>query len=339
MSRGHGLDADGVRHVARTLLHAADRAGARLTLGNRAESPALLAFAFHHLFENKREIDGAHVDPYQPIDVRAFECFLEYFLERDYTFVSTNQVVAGLAPGSPSVLVTFDDGYSSALRAAEVLRRYAVPATFFISSTHVAVGKAFWWDVLYRERTRQGVAAVTIHREKESLLGRRPDEAEAHVKTAFGEHVLKLSRDEVGRPMTDDELRELALEPLVTLGNHTADHAILTGLEDDEVRTQIARCQQYLASVTGTPPEAIAYPNGDCSRRVAGIARSEHLRLGLTAVPRKNRLPLVGETVMALGRYFLDGDSPVVEQCRVCCSDIQLLHAARRVRSAMRPVQ
>jgi peptidoglycan/xylan/chitin deacetylase (PgdA/CDA1 family) len=321
--------------IARTLLQGADRVGAALARTDRPGPPALRAFMFHHLFENRKEIERGQVDPHQPIDMQDFEVFLEFFLEQGYGFVTTRQVADGLRPDGRYALVTFDDGYASALRAAATLRRYRVPATFFISSSHVASGKAFWWDVLYRERTRQALSPAAIRREKETLLRRRSRDAEAYVKAEFGEQALSVTAGDAGRPMSPRELSELAEDPLVTLGNHTADHAILTALPDDEVEQQIGECQAYLAGVTGSAPDAIAYPNGNHSPRIVRIARASHIRVGMTAAPRRNRLPLGPGAEMALGRYCLDGDSPVIEQCRTCSSDIQLLYAARRLRRAM----
>jgi peptidoglycan/xylan/chitin deacetylase (PgdA/CDA1 family) len=263
--------------------------------------------------------------------VRDVELLLDHFLELGYRFVTADQVASGLDPESHCAMVTFDDGYHSALRVLPVLRQFRVPATFFVSSSHVAEGKGFWWDVLYRERSRRGTPVAAIRREKEYWLRRPPIEAEAHVTAAFGVDALSTSPGDSWRAMTPRELRELAQDPLATLGNHTADHANLTLLDEGEVRAQIRRCQSYLSGVTGAPPLAIAYPGGRRSRRIDVVARSEGLRLGMTIEPHKNRLPLRDGEEMALGRYCFGNDAPIVEQCRTCRSGIQLLNTARRL--------
>ncbi|MEJ7665168.1 MAG: polysaccharide deacetylase family protein [Hymenobacter sp.] len=64
--------------------------------------------------------------------------------------MSPADVLRGLDPAGKYALITFDDGYFNNHLALPVLRRYGVPATFFISSHHVLSGQAFWWDVVYR---------------------------------------------------------------------------------------------------------------------------------------------------------------------------------------------
>lgn len=321
--------------MARTLLRAADRAAAAVTLARRRERPMLLAFAFHHIFEDQREVESGHVDPHQPIVAGDLEVFLEHFLQRGYRFVGADAVADGLPPGAPCAMVTFDDGYHSALRAMSVLQRFGVPGTFFISASYVAEEKAYWWDVLYRERSRRGTPAAAILREKEHWLRLGTAQAEAHVRREFGSAALSTRGTDSFRTLTAAELKALACHPMAVIGNHTADHTDLTMLSDEAAGAQIGRCQMYLVRTTGTRPRVIAYPHGRCSSRVAAIAHAEGLRLGFTAEPCGIRLPIRrGE--MTLGRYCLTGDAPVEEQCRVCRSGVQLLHLARRTRMRLR---
>jgi peptidoglycan/xylan/chitin deacetylase (PgdA/CDA1 family) len=59
--------------------------------------------------------------------------------------------LGGDADQPPSVIVTFDDGYSDNFHAARpVLERHGVPATFFIISGYVGRPHEFWWDELDR---------------------------------------------------------------------------------------------------------------------------------------------------------------------------------------------
>jgi len=288
----------------------------------------LVAFVFHSLFDNQREAESAASDPHQNLLSSQLAELIEYFLHHQYRFVSPAQIDAGLDPQGYYAWLTFDDGYGNNTRAVPVLKSLGVPATFFVSTNHIAAGKAFWWDVLYRERVRQGRSARAIQRERAALKWLSADRIESYLVSQFGVRAFQPVGD-LDRPMTIAELRHLAAEPLVTVGNHTADHSILTNLDDDSARDQIAACQRYLAEALGTSPLAIAYPDGACDQRIVDHARAEGLRVGTVVAPRKNQLPLAEGGTMTIARYFWLTDQPLRDQCDVCRSDIQLWNSLR----------
>ena len=57
---------------------------ADLSLAMGQESPALVSFLFHGLFQDERERNHDLLDPQQGITVKMFRRFLEYFLEKVY---------------------------------------------------------------------------------------------------------------------------------------------------------------------------------------------------------------------------------------------------------------
>ncbi len=323
-----------MKQVIKSGLRFMDRTLAAAALRLKRERPALLAFMFHSLFEDEREVGRGLVDPYQAVLVSDFKRFIEHFLEHGYRFVSPAEILAGLDATGHYVFTTFDDGYANNLRAIPVLSEFGVPATFFVSIHHIAEGKAFWWDALYRERHRRGVPEAAIQREQTALRRRSYREIEAYLRAEFSEHAL-VPIDSTDRPMTPTELKKFASEPLVTLGNHTADHIDLTTCDNCEVRSQIRACQDYLAELTGAAPQSIAYPYGNYDGRVLQVARSEGLLLGVTVEPRKNRLPLANGAEMAIARYSLSGGPALVNQCQAYRSDIQLRHVLRQLRTSV----
>ena len=129
-------------------------------------------------------------------------------------------------------------------------------------------------------------------------------------------------------------LKRLAAEPLITIGNHTSDHAILTAHDEGQIRAQIEDCQTYLADLLGSAPPVIAYPNGNYDDRTLRIAADAGFAVGFTVEPRKSRLPLADSDPLRLPRYALDGGPDTLQQCRSCRSDLQLRHIVRRLRAA-----
>ena len=324
-----------MKALLRPAFHGLDLAlsrGWQVLLG---DPPGLRAFMFHALFADRREAESGLVDPFQPVTLADFRAFVEHFLEQGFGFVAPGDLANGLDPDGRYVLISFDDGYANNLAALPVLREFDVPATFFISANHVAEGRAYWWDVVYRRRLRQGRRPDEIGREQEALKALPHNQIAAGLRREFGAAALA-PEGELDRPMTEAELAEFARDPHVSLGNHTADHAILTVYGDDEAAAQIRACQDYLARVTGAAPDVIAYPNGNYDARVVAIARREGLSLGFVTEARRMRLPLSRERAMTIGRYCLTGGPGLRDQCRLCQGGPQLVYASRRLRRWLR---
>jgi peptidoglycan/xylan/chitin deacetylase (PgdA/CDA1 family) len=81
-------------------------------------------------------------------------------LQKYYRPVSLNQLVRGHQDGripDRSVVVTFDDGYADNLNLAKpLLEKYQIPATIFISMSHIGKARELWWDELEQLLLRPG---------------------------------------------------------------------------------------------------------------------------------------------------------------------------------------
>jgi peptidoglycan/xylan/chitin deacetylase (PgdA/CDA1 family) len=304
------------------LVHRADAAVARAYLACFRERSAVMAFLFHSLFRGEGEIARNLMDPLQRTTVAQFRQLVEYYAGQGYRFITPADLVAGLARDGRYAMLTFDDGYYSNTLALPVLEQFDVPATFFISTNHVRQGKSFWWDALYRERLAQGATPDDVYHEAVELKALRTEDIEARLLERFGANALT-PRSDIDRPFTPAELKAFAAHPLVHLGNHTANHAILTNYGPAEVRAQLEGAQGALREMTGVTPNAVAYPNGGHDDSVVRIAREVGLRVGVTVRPSKN-LPGRDGDLLRLGRFCPDGDMPMRTQCQTFRSDVPL---------------
>jgi peptidoglycan-N-acetylglucosamine deacetylase len=87
----------------------------------------------------------------------------------------------------------------------------------------------------------------------------------------------------LGGKWTNDlasDVRALASDSLIEIGNHAYRHPHLTRVSDDRVRKELEDTQRLLARITGKPPVLFRAPYGDLDARVVAIAR----RLGLTTI-------------------------------------------------------
>jgi peptidoglycan/xylan/chitin deacetylase (PgdA/CDA1 family) len=312
------------------LVRTADCLIARAYLGLFGEGGGLLVFLFHSLFRNEREITLNYVDPLQRTTVSQFRRFVEYYLDHDYRFIGPDDLSNGLKANGRYALISFDDGYYNNVLALPVLEEYRVPALFFISTDHVRENKGFWWDVLYRERTARGASPGQVCREGLGMKSKTSEQIEAELRAEFGADAFT-PRSEIDRPFSPAELRDFARAPHVYLGNHTANHAILTNYTPDEARAQIRTAQESLTEMTGVCPRAIAYPNGAYSDVIVQSCRDLGLELGFTIAPVKNLVPVDPNSPNAfgLGRFALHDKIPIEIQCRTCRSDLLLYSTFR----------
>ena len=309
----------------RKLIRTTDATVARAYLSVFRERDALLPFLFHSLFADERQIELDVIDPLDRTTVGRLRQFIGHYAAHGYRFVGPEAVLAGLPAGGKYALVTFDDGYFNNRLALPVLEAFGVPALLFVSTENVRLGKCFWWDVLHRERVARRAAPADVERERRRLKTLTTERIEQHLIAEFGPRCLD-PRGDVDRPFTPDELREFARHPCVRIGNHTANHAILTNYPPEEARRQVAAAQEWLASTLGAAPAAIAYPNGGYSRDVVHACRDAGLKLGFTVRPEKAALPLDprSDRAMRLGRFTPHAEADMDVQGRTYRSDLQI---------------
>jgi peptidoglycan/xylan/chitin deacetylase (PgdA/CDA1 family) len=298
---------------------------ARLYLKFFHEKNALLIFAFHLLFRDKEEMSSNLVDPRLGITTEHFYKFVEYYLNHGYTFISPNEILEGLDHTRKYIMITFDDGYSNNRYALPILQKYNVPAVFFIITNNIQYNKCFWWDVLYRERIKQGASLRTIWREGDRLKWNTSTEIERYLTTNFGDQALH-PLGEIDRPLTVAELKQLSNEKQVCIGNHTRDHAILTNYNAAEIQSQIGDAQDFLYEVTGKSPEIISYPDGYYSNKVIRVTSNAGFKLGVITDKKKNYFPFDGhgDISLRLGRFDLGGSNEPLKLCEIYRSDVSL---------------
>lgn len=232
------------------------------------------------------------------IDAASFEEHIR-FLKEHCNFVSAK--VGGKVYGSlrrPAVLLTFDDGFRNhAEVAAAILEKHKIPATFFISTRHSVPGQYLWFTYLrmliawFHGSTVKidgKLVPFSLNRQeawatiKGRLLALRP-----HPQAMY-ECIASLPPLEefVPRPVIADEcegmppkvIRELASNPLFTIGGHTTDHPYLMLCSQEETDRQLHENRVWLEQLTGKQCTLFAYPGGLFNRAVLNRCRREYAR-------------------------------------------------------------
>jgi peptidoglycan/xylan/chitin deacetylase (PgdA/CDA1 family) len=233
------------------------------------------------------EEGGSADELVRPHDAELFEAQLRHLRAR-YRLVSAEELLQAVAERRRGqrfpVAVTLDDDLGSHVsRAAPILRRVGVPATFFLSGASLDRPHAFWWQRLQRA-VSDGLAVPVEGRDVHEIAERIEEmspEGRSHVEAWLAEHVAA-DADESG--IRGLQVRELAEEGF-DIGFHTLGHERLTGLDDDALSRALSRGRERLEEAAGRPLTALAYPHGKADLRVALAARSAGFRVGFTGVP------------------------------------------------------
>jgi len=297
-----------INNVARGLAETLGFLFNPLLLSIKGENSQLLVFYFHGLYQSLGQRDLNHIDPQKNMTVSQFNDFVDYFLNLNYTFIRPEDLLADLDTHNRYVMITFDDGYYNNMLALPILEKFNIPAVFFITADNVKENKAFWWDVIYKHRTKQGVSGLQIHNEQEMLKVYKHDHISNYINKNFGEE-SSIPWSDIDRPLTLQEVKILAKNPFAVIGNHTYHHALLPNYEKNEIEEEIARSNDFLRSLTGITPISIAFPNGYYNKLVLEVVEAAGFRIAFSAVPGKNNLPVDNSKLICLKRFMSNNNN------------------------------
>jgi peptidoglycan/xylan/chitin deacetylase (PgdA/CDA1 family) len=222
----------------------------------------------------------------------ALERTIQYFAQKNYQVYSPDDLYRFLMgvkkPEKPFVLFTFDDGYVDNLTYAfPIFKQHNIPFTINVSTCFPERTAIIWWYLLEdlildrehltfeyegniydfncgaEESKSQTYAAL-----RKLFKFANVQQREELTKSVLLANHMDLLRkaDEVA--LTWSQLKQLAADPLVTLSAHTANHYVLSRLQEEEVRFEISESKQMLEEKLERQINHFAYPFGN--RREAG---------------------------------------------------------------------
>jgi peptidoglycan/xylan/chitin deacetylase (PgdA/CDA1 family) len=230
----------------------------------------------------------------------------------------------------PFACFTLDDGYRDNREFAyPIFRRYAAPFTIYVP-TEFADGRGdFWW--LTFEKVLRAAPQLTLAMRGEThhfrLVSADEKEVahheiywwlrslpEAQARAVVGElaasHGIDARKSHADLVMSWDELRDLAKDPLVTIGAHTRSHFALAKLGEADARAEMAESIARIERELQRPCRHFSYPYG-CARSAGPreFRIAEELGIETAVTTQKGLLyPEHAHEMTALPRLSLNGD-------------------------------
>ena len=286
---------------------------------------------------------------------------LAQVIEAGFDLLSIDELPERLASGNsqrPFAVFTLDDGYRDNLHhALPVFRRYGAPFTVYVPTDYMDGKGDLWWLML--EKVIAGAERVSVrmmgcerHFDLATLAGKEVAYAEIYwwlrslpedearrvvseLATAHGHDSEALCRELM---MDWNEVRELAADPLVTIGAHTRRHMALAKLDAASAREEMASSVMRIEQELGRQCRHFSYPYGcekSAGTREFDLARELGMATAVTA--RKGQIDAAhSDCLTGLPRFSLNGDyqDPRYIQVMLSGMPFRLWNALGRVSGA-----
>ena len=213
------------------------------------------------------------------------EKIIHFFQKHDYRFASIAELpelVENDLLEQKIVVFTFDDGYQDNYEYAyPIFKKYNIPFAIYVTTNFIEHKAIFWWylfeNILLKndslefthKQVQYNLNCQTASQKEEAFEILRnivihqinPITLEADLNNMLGQYIDS-SPDHQAQPLSWDQLRQLARDPLVTIGAHTSNHFSLTMLSDEELYSEIMDGKRKLEYELGIPIKHFAYPFG-----------------------------------------------------------------------------
>ncbi|MEM8750911.1 MAG: polysaccharide deacetylase family protein [Pseudomonadota bacterium] len=225
---------------------------------------------------------------------------------------------------------TFDDGYTNTLEfAAPILQKHDVPYAVYLATGLIEGTADLWWDAiadLVRQQdylmlaTDEGSVEVdcsTLPRKYASYqyllehLTRNVPELEQRQRMRELCWLYNIDVDHIrtSQIMSWDQVREIASDPLCTIGAHSINHHALARLDEKQAKLEMVEGGRILEATLGRKPKHFAYPYGypaAAASREFQLAKSARYSTAVTTRPGMI-YPEHSEHLTALPRVSVNG--------------------------------
>lgn len=257
--------------------------GASSLLGQLPAKDSLLVLNYHR-------VGNSAEDPFDPGVFSATGDQLAEqisFLKRHVSMVTLEEALAFVDGKTQNgtrrcrCLITFDDGYLDNYELAfPILRSEGVQGVFFLVASMVGSCDVPWWDhiayLMKTGRQRRFVlhypTDLVVNVDENGMTKSLRDVLDHYKKpenTDTARFIRELKEDAKGKDLPAtlrrflnwDEAREMIAGGMA-IGSHTYSHTVLSQMQPEQQRDDLAQSRAHLKEHLGKEPDALAYPVG-----------------------------------------------------------------------------
>ncbi len=232
------------------------------------------------------------------------------YIKEHYNPVPISEILRSQEETDSKVVITFDDGLKNVFTNARyIVQKLKLPSICFVLPELSENGEVMWTDRLYSaimksnknkldlssyglniyEFSNTGEQKyIEFRRLSDELKGEKHSKREKTLDFIFNEWADRgLTPYDQFLLMTDLEIAEIADLGKFEIGPHTNRHPILSTMEPEEQRNEIAGCLKKLSEKGINYPAIFAYPNGraqDFNKTTIEILKENGIKAALTTI-------------------------------------------------------
>ncbi len=227
--------------------------------------------------------------------VNEFNKIIKY-LKNNFRIVTLSEIFeihrSKTKPKQKTVALTFDDGYiNNFSQALPVLKKYDVPATFYLISKGLVDDSYYVWpdiiDLVQREVKENIVLDAGTFKYPGFYCSEIKLSLVDFLKSCGAKREKYISELSVQYPFYKDvaekypqlielirknEFAKFTNEPLIEYSSHTHTHFNLEYLSRTECETELTESKKIIKELTGKDPISLAFPDGSYSKETLEVA-------------------------------------------------------------------
>jgi len=252
------------------------------------------------------------------LDKAVFEEIIKS-IKSQYNVVPLKKIVCPIKNrnrfGKYSLVLTFDDGYYNNYEVAyPLLKKYNLPATFFIPTGFISKKKILWNDMIRLGLRNMKSNQIVLKFNNKTIvlkIGNKYKRKESmryivnflkYLAPEERDRLLKLVYFQLNYMPEPDDLADYKFlswkdignmdSQLISISCHTVNHIILTTITPDEAEKEIKGSKDIIEKNLNIKCELFAYPNGsknDFSNNTKAILKKKGFKGAVTTIRGVNK--------------------------------------------------
>jgi len=235
----------------------------RIYIHNLRELLGLVLFLFK-VFVPARKFKTLSIYFHDP-PAKLFLSIIKFLYSNNYRIVSLKQFTDKIGEkqlNEKIATISLDDGWRNNMKLLEVIRKYKVPITIFITTSAIEQGN-LWVEYVRKSKNQK---KTSIKREKVRIKKLDENSFNAEINK------LKSSKQLIRTILTKEELIQLSKEPLISIGSHTVNHLSLPNKSFEVQKKELLDSKNTLEIWTGQRIVYFSYPMGDYTEELKRLA-------------------------------------------------------------------